>query len=153
MPQVHRRRSTSGHAWLEIPTLHTLLQHSRGGERACECTCRSLASCVQFARSADGGYEQYAIKFFLQLEDYRREQALYQDEAIKRTLPELLQASDNAAGAFVSRSGFRFPAHLVMARGTPLREYASSQSSACVREHSAMLAHRERKNAKETRYM
>ena len=91
-----------------------------------------MASCVQFARSADGSYEQYAIKFFLQLEDYRREQALYQDEAIKRTLPELLQASDNTTGAFVSRSGFRFPAHLVMARGTPLREYASSPSPACV---------------------
>ena len=68
---------------------------------------------MQFARSADGGYAQYAIKFFLKFEDYRREQALYRDDAIKRTLPELLLASDNATGALVSRSGFPFPPFLV----------------------------------------
>ena len=112
---------------------------------------------MQFARSADGGYEQYAIKFFLQLEDYHREQALYQDEAIKRTLPELLQASDNATGALVSRSGFRFPAHLVMARGTPLRRYASSRKFARTERDGRMrnisFTQRERKSASNKTYV
>ena len=72
-----------------------------------------VAICVQFARSADGGYEQYAIKFFLQLEDYRREQALYRDDAIRRTLPALLQASDNTTDTLVSQSGLAFPPYLV----------------------------------------
>ena len=68
---------------------------------------------MQFARSADGGYAQFAIKFFLRIEDYQREKRLYSDDAIRRTLPELLQASDNTTDALVSRHGYSFPPYLV----------------------------------------
>ena len=69
--------------------------------------------CAQFARSADGGYAQYAIKFFFALDDYQREKSLYCDVAIRGALPQLLQASDNASAALTSLSGFAFPPFLV----------------------------------------
>jgi hypothetical protein len=87
--------------------------------------------CVQFARSADGGYRQFAIKFFLKREDYLREEGLYRDAAIRRTLPDLVQANDNAKIKILSRSGFPFPPFLVMERGTSLRECAPSSAHRC----------------------
>ena len=69
--------------------------------------------CVQFARSADVGDEQYAVKFFMSVAVYRREQALYRDDAIKHTLPELLLASDDATTAVRTEGGYPFPPFLV----------------------------------------
>ena len=78
--------------------------------------------CAQFARSADGGYAQYAIKFFFGLNDYEREKRLYCDDAIRSTLPQLLQASDNVSAALVSKSGYPWPPFLVLERGTSMRD-------------------------------
>ena len=77
---------------------------------------------VQFARSKDGGYSQFAIKFFLRPEDYAVEQRLYQDPQISRTLPDLVYASDNADQSVRSKSGMPFPPFMVMERGASLSE-------------------------------
>ena len=77
-------------------------------------TAATIMLYVQFARSADGGYEQYAIKFFLlSNEVFRRERALYRNHAIKCTLPDLLLASDDTTGAVVTEGGYPFPPFLV----------------------------------------
>ena len=58
------------------------------------------------------------------LNDFQSEKRLYCDDAIRGTLPRMLQASDNASSALVSRSGYPWPPFLVLERGTSLRECA-----------------------------
>ena len=68
---------------------------------------------MQFARSAGGDFSNYAIKFFFTLEDFHREAQLYQDSAVRRTLPALKEANGNEDARMVSRSGFVFPSYVV----------------------------------------
>ena len=49
--------------------------------------------------------------------------ALYQDPQLRRTLPDLLFATDNADGKVVSQSGYRFPPFFVLERGLTLQAW------------------------------
>ena len=50
----------------------------------------------------------------------------YRHPTLKRILPSLLHASDNANGALRSRSGFRMPPFLALERGTTLKAWRAS---------------------------
>ena len=90
------------------------------------CDRREL--CMQFARSKEGGYQQYAIKFFLKASDFPVESQLYAHALVSNVLPQLVFAADNSDRAYISHSGFQFPPFLVMERGSSLSEYASNAS-------------------------
>jgi hypothetical protein len=92
------------------------------------CCTRHQLNAAQFARGSDGGYDQYAIKFFLRQEDFEREVSLYQDPTLRPTLPELIYASDNAAGTVCSINGMPFAPFMVVERGSSLIECASLES-------------------------
>ena len=87
---------------------------------------------MQFARSNEGGYQQYAIKFFLNPADFPVESQLYEHARVRRVLPKLLFAADNSDRAYVSHSGFQFPPFLVMERGSSLCECAPAASCGIV---------------------
>jgi hypothetical protein len=55
--------------------------------------------------------------------------ALYRDPVLRRMLPELRRASDNADGAARSRSGYTFPPYFVLERGMTLREWGRQPRS------------------------
>ena len=76
------------------------------------------------ARSVNGAFYQYAIKFCYRRSDYETEAALYAHPTIRHTLPPLIQASDNANGAVVSPSGYVYSPFIVMERGATLTECA-----------------------------
>jgi hypothetical protein len=80
---------------------------------------------VQFARGANGGFEQRAIKLFTRSEDFAIEQRWYMNAAIHKTLPKLVGASDNADGSVRSITGMPFPPFMILERGTSLAECAS----------------------------
>ena len=87
---------------------------------------------------------QYAIKFFLQPEDFAVEERLYWNSLIRHTLPELIHSSDNAAGSVRSRSGVPFPPFMVMERGSTLAEcacllHACYVGTRSVKEHGHAL--------------
>ena len=70
--------------------------------------------------SAQGGHDEYAIKFFAQQSTYELEAALYAQPAIAAAMPPLLHASSNADGALQIPNGFDWPPYLVTERGLPL---------------------------------
>ena len=86
--------------------------------------CRTDRVLVQFARSNEGGYQQYAIKFFSKAAEFHVEHQLYAHPLVSTVLPKLLFAADNSDRTYMSRSGFEFPPFLVMERGSSLSECA-----------------------------
>ena len=81
---------------------------------------------LQFARGSDGGYAQYAIKFFSREEDFEKEVCLYKQPMLRCTLPDLICASSNADGTVRSLSGVPFGPFMVLERGSSLTEYDAS---------------------------
>ena len=92
--------------------------------------CHGGQAVVNFARDAAGGLMQYAIKVFCERRDFDEEVAQYQDPVLRRVLPDLIHASDNADGSAVSANGFAFPPYLVLERGMPLKEWLGRQRRA-----------------------
>jgi hypothetical protein len=78
---------------------------------------------IAFARDEGGNFFQYAVKFFRSREDFETEAQLYQHPVIRKTLPQVFHASENADGALESPGGFVFPPFLVLERGAPLRSW------------------------------
>ena len=58
-------------------------------------------------------------------QDFEDEVALYRNPALRAIMPDLLHASDNGDRSVCSRSGYAFPAHIIMERGTTLRAWSS----------------------------
>jgi hypothetical protein len=82
---------------------------------------------INFARSAHGGVEQYAIKFFVKgLPEYEEEVGLYERAELRNLLPELLMHSDNADGSQCSRSGYPWPPFMVVERGVTLTDWLTN---------------------------
>jgi hypothetical protein len=75
---------------------------------------------IAFARDRDGGFFQYAIKFFRRLEDFEVESEFYCNPRIRKALPQVFHGGDNADKALRSPGGFVFPPFLVLERGAPL---------------------------------
>lgn len=70
------------------------------------------------APCSTGGMEQYAIKLFNVRKDYDLELDLYQDEALRKVLPAIYHASDNADGAAQSiRCAAACTCHAVVSSG------------------------------------
>ena len=77
---------------------------------------------MQFARGRDGGFMQYAIKFFSDAEDFRLQARHYENPLVRETLPQLYQADANADGGLQTESGYQFPPFMVFERGASLAE-------------------------------
>ena len=82
------------------------------------CRC-----CLQFARGGDGGFAQYAIKFFFQLKDFDREVQMYAKPGIQQVLPKMVQRAEQ--GSVTSIDGVPLPPFIVMERGSTLSECAT----------------------------
>ena len=80
---------------------------------------------MQFARSRDGGFKQFAIKFFMQPADFDIETQHYRHPLVRECLPQLFHAQANADGALKSASGVPFWPFMVLERGTSLAECVS----------------------------
>ena len=65
-------------------------------------------------------------RFFLDPAEFEQEVGAYKHEMLKRILPSLLHASDNANGAIRSRSGLPLPPFLALERGTTLKAWRTS---------------------------
>jgi hypothetical protein len=70
--------------------------------------------------SAQGGFYQYAVKFFLQPHDFHLEAALFAKPPIAALMPPLKQACSNADGLICGADGFVFTSFMVTERGAPL---------------------------------
>ena len=73
----------------------------------------------------------YTCRFFMSLEDYKAEMSLFEDPAVRQTLPKLLHAADNASGAVRSPldSLYAFPPFAVRERGMTLRQWRARPRS------------------------
>jgi hypothetical protein len=97
----------------------------------------SATQCVQFARGREGGFDQYAIKFFFKAADFELEASMYADCAIARMLPSLKIASDNASSS-ICHGDYVFPPYMVFERGTRLFACASYAVLYCAQVSSAL---------------
>jgi hypothetical protein len=90
------------------------------------CSAEHAASHVRKlvldACSANGGYHQVVVKFFLRPADFHVEQALYATKAISKLLPPMTHACSNRDGAVRAVNGFVFPPWIVTERGSTLSE-------------------------------
>ena len=66
-------------------------------------------------------------RLFLERQEFEQEVGLYRDPVLKRVLPDLIRAHDNADGAVRSRSGFVFPPFFVLERGMTLSEWSAQE--------------------------
>jgi serine/threonine protein kinase len=98
---------------------YLLLQERAGGSQAV----------IAFARDRDGGFFQYAIKFFRHIEDFEAESELYRNPQLRKALPQVFHGGDNANGALKSPGGFVFPPFLVLERGAPLPTWRKEHRS------------------------
>jgi hypothetical protein len=78
-------------------------------------------------------------RLFHRRAEFEAEVALYRHPLLRRMLPELHRASDNAAGAVRSRSGHAFPAFFVLERGITQLEWRRHPRSH--HEVSTMIEH------------
>jgi hypothetical protein len=78
---------------------------------------------VQFATRLDGG-GGVAIKFFLRMAAFEREENLYTRPELRTMMPAVIGMERNASGAIRSPSGWPFPPCIVVERGESLDEWA-----------------------------
>jgi hypothetical protein len=62
-------------------------------------------------------------RLFHRRDEFEAEVALYRNPVLRRVLPKLRRASDNANGAVRSRSGYAFPPYFVLERGMSMRDW------------------------------
>ena len=62
-------------------------------------------------------------RFFSSKADFELESGLYDDQALRQTLPACLGAAENEDGRTRCSNGFVFPPYLIMDRGTPLAQW------------------------------
>lgn len=83
---------------------------------------------LQFARDQSGGFQQFAIKFFLDSKDFGLEEAMYAQPELRKVLPNLIDAraqrDPSSIATAKSRHGYVFPPFLVLERGLSLAECA-----------------------------
>lgn len=72
---------------------------------------------------------QVEIKFYLDMDAFNTERALYQDAGLKLCLPSTLAAEGNSRGDYKTSYGYVFPPFVVMERSQSLDEWARNSAS------------------------
>jgi serine/threonine protein kinase len=78
--------------------------------------------CVQFVHDPNARRD-FAVKFLLQRDTFRREALLYNDPSLRAMMAATKHIHDNADGALRSPGGYVFPPHIMIERGEPLDEW------------------------------
>jgi hypothetical protein len=79
--------------------------------------------CVQFVHDPIRRRD-FAVKFFFNLDAFKREAALYADPVLRAMMAATRNVYSNADGALRSPKGYAFPPHIVIERGEPLDEWS-----------------------------
>jgi hypothetical protein len=82
---------------------------------------------VQFARAADSGEQQFAIKFYTQFAAFSRERDLYSDPTLREMMPATQQIIGNEDRAIHMPDGYVFPPAIVIEKGESLDVWASRE--------------------------
>ena len=83
------------------------------------CTASTIA--IERALSPTHLTVMLVRRFFHDMNEFEEEVALYRDAALRKILPKIWYAHDNADARVRSRSGFVFPPFFVLERGMTLK--------------------------------